>query len=186
MTGKQFNEALNHLDPLLVEKYYALKDSYIKKQRSSKRPLWIKMDALAACVCIVWGGLWVYSSSQPKKGDDPSLTATDAVSSTGGNKDPQADITTPFKECWPGTIANIVIENSGSDSSCVIELSVKDHEPIRFTAVEDTRYLRWNTETGIIEEITMDDLYIDAWVEIECKSYHNSDYHAIITVTIIE
>ena len=186
MTGKQFNEALNHLDPLLVEKYYALKDSYIKNQQSSKRPLLIKMAALAACVCLVWGCLRIYSASQPKKGENPSLTATEAVSNKGSNNDPQADLTKPFEECWPGTIIGIEIDRSGSDPVCVIELSVKDQEPIRFTSVEDTQFLKLNMSTGMIDEITPDDLYIDAWVEIECKSYHNSDYHAIITVTVIE
>lgn len=186
MTGKQFHEALNHLDPSLVEKYYVLKDSYLERNRLSKRPLYVKMSAMVACVCLVCGCLWIYSYSQPKKGEDPSLTATEAVSNKGSNNDPQADLTKPFEECWPGTITGIKIDRSGSDPVCVIELSVKDHEPIRFTSVEDTQFLKLNTATGMIDEIAPDDLYVDAWVEIECKSYHNSDYHAIITVTVIE
>ena len=185
MTGKQFHEALNHLDPSLVEKYYALKDRYLARNRVSKRSLYVKMGVMAACVCLVFGCLWVYSYSQPKKGEDPSLTATEAVSTTGNN-DPQADLTKPFEECWHGTITGIEIDRSGSDPVCVIELSVKDHAPIRFTSVEDTRFLKLNTATGMLDEIVPDDLYVDAWVEIECKSSHNSDYHAIITVTVIE
>ena len=186
MTGKQFHEALNDLDLALVEKYYILKNGYLERNRVSGRVLCVKMSAMAACVCLVCGCLWVYSASQPKKGEDPSLTATDAVSNTGGSNDPQADLTKPFEECWPGTITDIVIDRSGSDPVCVIELSVKDHEPIRFTAVEDSKFLKLNTATGMIDEIAPDDLYVDAWVEIECNSYHNSDYHAIITVTVIE
>lgn len=184
MTGKQFHEALNYLDPLLIEKYYTLRDSYTK--RPYLKSLHIKIAAMAASVCLVLGGLWIYAESQPKKSDDPSLTATEAGNNTGSNHDPQADVNKPVEECWPGIIANIEINNTGSDPSVIIELSVKDHESIRFTATEDTQYFRSNTQTGIIEEITVDDLYVDAWVEIECKRYHHSDYYEIITVTVIE
>ena len=38
MTGKQFHEALDHLDPLLIEKYYTLKDSYLERKQPTVCP----------------------------------------------------------------------------------------------------------------------------------------------------
>ena len=41
-------------------------------------------------------------------------------------------------------------------------------------------------DTGETEEITKEDLYVGAWVEIDCESYHNSGYHPIFTIKVIE
>ena len=57
---------------------------------------------------------------------------------------------------------------------------------MHFTIVEDTEYLRYYSDTGETEEITKEDLYVGAWVEIDCESYHNSDYHPIFTIKVIE
>ncbi|MBQ9149020.1 MAG: hypothetical protein IJX69_05555 [Oscillospiraceae bacterium] len=99
---------------------------------------------------------------------------------------PEADLNAPFNECWPGTITGIFTEGSGPDLAEVIELEVKDHDPMHFTIVEDTEYLRYYSDTGETEEITKKDLYIGAWVEIDCESYHNSGYHPIFTIKVVE
>ena len=99
---------------------------------------------------------------------------------------PEVDLDAPFRECWPGTITDIFVEGSGVDLAEVIKLEVKDHDPIHFTIVEDTEYLRCDSDTGETEEIAKEDLYVGAWVEIDCESYHNSGYHPIFTIKVIE
>ena len=99
---------------------------------------------------------------------------------------PEADLNASFQECWPGTITNIFTEGGGVDSVEVIELEVKNHDPMHFTIVEDTEYLRYDSDTGETEEITKEYLYVGAWVEIDCESYHNSGYHPILTIKVIE
>lgn len=61
MTGKQFHEALDHLDPLLIEKYYTLKDSYLEKKlpavclKKKRQSLWIKWSTVAVSICLIIG-----------------------------------------------------------------------------------------------------------------------------------
>ena len=99
---------------------------------------------------------------------------------------PEVDLDAPKHECWHGTITDIFTEGSGTDLAEVIKLEIKDHDPMHFTIVEDTEYLRYYSDTGETEEITKEDLYVGAWVEIDCESYHNSDYHLIFTIMVIE
>ena len=99
---------------------------------------------------------------------------------------PDVDLDAPKNECWPGTITDIFTEGSGADLAEVIKLEIKDHDPMHFTIVEDTEYLRYYSDTGETEEITKEDLYVGAWVEIDCESYHNSDYHPIFKIMVIE
>ena len=99
---------------------------------------------------------------------------------------PDVDLDAPKNECWPGTITDIFTEGSGVDLAEVIKLEIKDHDPMHFTIVEDTEYLRYYSDTGETEEITKEDLYVGAWVEIDCESYHNSDYHPIFKIMVIE
>ena len=95
---------------------------------------------------------------------------------------PEVDLDAPFNECWHGTISEMFTEGSGADLVEVIKLEIKDHDPMYFTIVEDTEYGMLNSDT----EITKENLYVGAWVEIDCESYHNSDYHPIFTITLIE
>ena len=99
---------------------------------------------------------------------------------------PEVDLDAPFNECWPGTITDIFTEGSGADLAEVIKLEIKNYDPMYFTIVEDTEYLRYYSDTGETEEITKEDLYVGAWVEIDCESYHNSGYHPIFTIKVIE
>lgn len=99
---------------------------------------------------------------------------------------PEVDLNKPFNECWPGTITDIFTEGSGEDLREVIKLEIKDHEPMYFTIIEDTEYLRYYSDTAETEEITKEDLYVGAWVEIDCESYHNSGHHPIFTIKVIE
>lgn len=99
---------------------------------------------------------------------------------------PEVDLDKSFNECWPGTIADIFAEDGGADLAEVIELEIKDHDPMCFTIIKETEYLRYYSDTGETEEITKDDLYIGAWVEIDCESYHDSGYHPIFTIKVIE
>ena len=99
---------------------------------------------------------------------------------------PDVDLDAPKNECWPGTITDIFTEGNGADLAEVIKLEIKDHDPMHFTIVEDTEYLRYYSDTGETEEITKEDLYVGAWVEIDCESYHNSDYHPIFKIMVIE
>ena len=99
---------------------------------------------------------------------------------------PEVNPNAPFNECWPGTITDIFTEGSGADLAEVIKLEIKDHDPIHFTVIEDTEYLRYYSDTGETEEITKEDLYVGAWVEIDCESYNNSGYHPIFTIKVIE
>ncbi len=99
---------------------------------------------------------------------------------------PEVDLDAPKNECWPGTITDIFTEGSGTDLAEVIKLEIKDHDPMHFTIIEDTEYLRYYSDTGETEEITKEDLYVGAWVEIDCESYHNSGYHPIFTIKVIE
>ena len=99
---------------------------------------------------------------------------------------PEVDLDIPKNECWPGTITDIFTEGSGADLAEVITLEIKDHDPMHFTIIEDTEYLRYYSDTGETEEITKEDLYVGAWVEIDCESYHNSGYHPIFTIKVIE
>ena len=91
---------------------------------------------------------------------------------------PEADLTLPYKECWPGTITAL---SSGS-----LTLAVKDHAPMTFTLVAGTEYLRLYADTGETVTIAQEDLYLGAWVEIDCESYHRSNRHTAFTVTLIE
>ena len=99
---------------------------------------------------------------------------------------PEVDPNAPFNECWSGTITDIFTEGSGTDFAEVIKLEIKDYDPMHFTIVEDTEYLRYYSDTGETEEITKEDLYVGAWVEIDCESYNNSGYHPIFTIKVIE
>lgn len=98
---------------------------------------------------------------------------------------PDADLEASFYECWPGTITDIFTEGGGADLVEVIQLEIKDHDPMHFTTTADTEYLRYDSDTEEAEVITKDDLYVGAWVEIDCESYHDSDYHPIFTIRVI-
>lgn len=99
---------------------------------------------------------------------------------------PEVDLDAPIRECWPGRITDIFTSGSGSDLAEVIKLEIKDHAPMYFTIVADTAYWRYDSDTEETEQITREDLYIGAWVEIDCESFHNSDYHPIFAVKLIE
>lgn len=99
---------------------------------------------------------------------------------------PEVDLNTPVKGCWPGTITDMFTEGSGADLAEVIKLELKDRDPMNFTIIEDTVYLRYYSDTEKTEEITKEDLYVGAWVEIDSESYHNSGYHPIFTIKVIE
>jgi len=99
---------------------------------------------------------------------------------------PEVDPNAPFNECWPGTITDIFTAGNGADLAEVIALEMKDHDAMHFTIVADTKYLRYYSDSGETEEISKEDLYVGAWVEIDCESYHNSGYHPIFTIKVIE
>ena len=63
-------------------------------------------------------------------------------------------------------------------------MEIKDYDPMHFTIVEDTEYLRYYSDTGETEEITKEDLYVGAWVEID--SDNNSGVNPILTIKVIE
>ena len=85
---------------------------------------------------------------------------------------------------WSGTIIDSSTEGSGADLAEVIKLEIKDYDPMHFTIVEDTEYLRYYSDTGETEEITKEDLYVGAWVEID--SDNNSGVNPILTIKVIE
>lgn len=99
---------------------------------------------------------------------------------------PEVDLNKSYIELQPGEIIDIFTEGSGADLHEVIKLKIKDSEPEYFTIIDTTEYLKYYLSSGETENISKDDLYIGAWVEIECESYHNSGYHPILIITIIE
>jgi hypothetical protein len=98
----------------------------------------------------------------------------------------EMDLDEPSHERWSGTITNIFTEGGGADLAEVIELEIKDHEPMYFTIIKETEYLRYDSDTGEMEEITDDELHIGDRVEIDCESDQNSSYHPIVTIQVIE
>lgn len=101
-------------------------------------------------------------------------------------EDRSVDLERLFAESWSGTITNIFTEGAGADLAEVIELEIENHDPMYFTLVEDTEYQEYYTDNEKVAEITKDDLYIGAWVEIDCKSYNNSGYHPITVIKVIK
>lgn len=99
---------------------------------------------------------------------------------------PEVDLVESFNECWPGTIADIFTEGSGADLAEVIELEIKDHDPMYFTIIKETEYLRYYSDIEETEEIAKMTSIIGAWVEIDCESYYDSGYHSIFTIKVIE
>lgn len=117
-----------------------------------------------------------------------ALTCVPGLSSCGQTAlvPPEADLDASFHECWPGTITDIFTEGGGADLAEIIQLEIKDRDPMYFTIAEHTEYLRYDSDTEETEAITREDLYVGAWVEIDCESYHNSDYHPIFTIKVME
>lgn len=99
---------------------------------------------------------------------------------------PETDQNASFRECWSGTITKIFTEGGGQDVAEVIELERKDLTPMYFTIVENTEYLRYDSDTETTEKITKEDLDVGAWVEIDCESSDYSEYYPILTIKVIE
>ena len=53
MKKQEWNEALNHLDPEIVEKYVLQKDELRQKKR--KKTVWFRAVIIAACLAVVVG-----------------------------------------------------------------------------------------------------------------------------------
>ena len=51
MKKQEWNEALNHLDPEIVEKYVLQKDELRQKKR--KKTVWFRAVIIAACLAVV-------------------------------------------------------------------------------------------------------------------------------------
>ena len=60
MNSKKFSEALSELDSKYV-------DEAINYKKKSKKPIWIKWGAIAACLCLVVAGIAVSSISRHRK-----------------------------------------------------------------------------------------------------------------------
>jgi hypothetical protein len=66
MKKQEWNEALNHLDPEIVEKYVLQKDELRQKKR--KKTVWFRAVIIAACLAVVVGVIAVML--MPKENDD--------------------------------------------------------------------------------------------------------------------
>ena len=73
MKKQEWNEALNHLDPEIVEKYVLQKDELRQKKR--KKTVWFRAVIIAACLAVVVGVLAVMLMS--KDNDDNIIPTPD-------------------------------------------------------------------------------------------------------------
>ena len=73
MKKQEWNEALNHLDPEIVEKYVLQKDELRQKKR--KKTVWFRAVIIAACLAVVVGVLAVML--MPKENDDNIIPTPD-------------------------------------------------------------------------------------------------------------
>ena len=91
---------------------------------------------------------------------------------------PEADLTKPCRECLPGTVTSITTDQ--------LTLEVKDRASFTITLPEETEYLKLYRDTGETVPITQTDLYIGAWVEIDCESYPQADLYTAHVIQLIE
>lgn len=75
MKRKEWNEALNHLDPDLIEEYVAQKD--FLQQKKKQKDLWLRIGAIAACFCLIVGTvvvvLMLKCNEPPTSLSDPAI-----------------------------------------------------------------------------------------------------------------
>ncbi len=88
---------------------------------------------------------------------------------------------------WSGTVSEIFTEEVNGDLVEVIKIECKDNEPMYFAIIEDTKYIKYSSDTGEFNvEIAKEDLCIGIYVEVYFGSYHNSGYCSIDTIRVIE
>ena len=68
MKKKEWNEGLNHIDPDLVTQYVEQKERLVKRSRT--KAVWLRVGALAACLCLVVGGVLVIFGGQEDQTND--------------------------------------------------------------------------------------------------------------------
>ena len=74
MKKKEWNEGLNHIDPDLVTQYVEQKERLVKRSRT--RAIWLRVGALAACLCLVVGGVLIPLLNKKDPLPDPTPDPT--------------------------------------------------------------------------------------------------------------